>query len=122
MSQPHRTDAEREQFAALLASGSSITAAAESLGISRKTASRWRHDPVVLDALATYRGIIRDETVSRLTSLTRRALDRAEKLLDDPETPAAVIVRLLGLLLAESRSFTDLVEFAERLDRLERTR
>lgn len=115
----HRTDAERERFAALLATGTTITDAAVELGISRKTATRWRQDPVVLDALALYRSVIRDETTDRLSSLTRQALDRAEEILNDHRTPVATVVRLIGLILSEGRIFTDLGEFSDRLVRLE---
>jgi acyl carrier protein phosphodiesterase len=118
MSHP-RTDADKERFAALLVSGATLTDAAAHLGIARATASRWRLDPVVLDAFMAHRCEVRSSISYRLGTLTTAALDRAEQLLANTETPPSVIVRLLALLLAESRLYIETTELSERLDRME---
>ena len=119
MTRHQRTDTERERFAAMLVAGVPVTEAAETIGISRATAQRWKHDPDIVEALAEYRSELRSSSSVRLTSLASVALVRAEQLLTDPETPPAIVVRLIALLLAESRTFVETIELVERLDRLE---
>jgi hypothetical protein len=118
MSHP-RTDTDKERLAALLISGATLTAAAAEVGVSRITASRWRSDPVVLESISAHRSEVRSSISHRLGDLTTAALDRAERILADPETAPSVIARLLALLLAESRLYIETTELAERLDRME---
>jgi hypothetical protein len=112
-------DPRLERLAALLIAGASISTAADELGVSVRTARRWRHDPQVAEALAEFRQASRTAVIDRLGVFVDNALSRAEALLQDPHTPPGVIARLLGLALAESRLWADHSEILERLERLE---
>lgn len=74
---------------------------------------------MVIEAISSHRTEVRTAIGNRLQTLTMKALDRAGNLLADPETPPSVIVRLMGLLLAEHRLYVETTELAERLDRME---
>lgn len=114
-----RTPPEREQFAALLIAGHTMAAAAAAVGISRSTATRWRMAPDVEHALDEHRREVRANVSHRLAAFTAAALERAERLLNDPDTPPAVIARLAAMALAESRQWADVEEVLRRLERLE---
>jgi hypothetical protein len=118
MSHP-RTDSDKERFAALLIQGETLTAAASAVGISRVTASRWRSDSVVREAITDHRAGVRAHTMHHLGDLTSAALDRVRVILADPDTPSSVIARLLALLLSESRLHNEAIEISERLDLIE---
>jgi hypothetical protein len=114
-----RPETDREKFAALLISGANIGDAAAALGISRTTATRWRDSVEVADAIEAHRRDVRASISTRLTTVAATALERAESLLDDPETPPTVVVRLLATVLAEARLRADVDEVLRRLEVLE---
>jgi len=115
-----RQESDRERFASLLIAGMSISDAATEVGISRTTASRWRASPEVESLLDAHRQEMRAHVSHRLASFVETALDRSERLLEDPDTPPSVIARLLATALAESRLRVDTDEVLRRLEALER--
>ncbi len=119
MSSETRNDPARERFAALVIAGTPLAEAADELGISVRTAQRWRHDPQVAEALAEYRRATRSAVTDRLAAFVDTALSRAEELLSNPDTPPGVIARLLGLALSEARLWAEHGDILERLERLE---
>lgn len=114
-----RQESEREHFAALLVAGRSLTEAAAKVGISRNTATRWRASPDVEAAIDEHRREVRANVSHRLAAFVGMALERAESLLADPDTPPTVVARLLAVALAESRLWVDTEEVLRRLDALE---
>ena len=92
--------APRAQVALAVAAGASVTEAAQTVGVDRSTVYDWiRSDPAfcaaVEDARHEYIGLLRDQ----FRSLSAKALNRIESLLDDPETPASVALRALRATL-----------------------
>lgn len=116
------SDIRRDEFAALIASGASLSEAAERVGITANTATRWARHPDVIAQLEKYRNEVRASTGERLTAFTTRALDRAEHLLEDVNCPPAVIARLLSIGLTETRAWLETEEIMQRIEALEASR
>ena len=96
--------ARRAQVALAVAAGGSVTEAAQKAGVHRSTVYDWiRSDPAFSAALdqarRDYIGLLRDQ----LRSLSVKALNRIESLLDDPATPAAVALRAALAVLNRPR-------------------
>jgi len=108
----------RDAAVVALASGSSQSAAAELAGVDVSTVRRWSHDPEFRDLLANARTEFRRRSMDRLVALNTKALDRLEALLDDPETPPAVLARLIDMTLGQSLRWVEVEELRERVERL----
>jgi len=96
--------APRAQVALAVATGAFVTEAAHSAGVHRSTVYDWiRSDSVfsaaVDQARQEYVSLLRDQ----LRSLSAKALNRIEALLDDPATPAAVALRAAFAVLNRPR-------------------
>jgi transposase-like protein len=92
------------QVALSLASGASVTHAAQSAGVGRTTVYEWRkHNPdfssAIDQAKAEYAATLRDQ----LRDLSVKALSTLEALLDDPKTPASVRLKAALAVLNRPR-------------------
>ena len=56
--------------------------------------------------------------MDRLVALNTKALDRLEQLLDDIDTPPAVVARLIDMTLNQSQRWVEVEELRERIERL----
>ena len=88
----------------LLATGGTITAAAESANVARQTVSEWmNHDPVFQAALNQRRSELWSEQCDRFRAMLPKALDTVETALSsggpDALKAALTIIRLSGLEL-----------------------
>jgi hypothetical protein len=86
-----------------LAAGATVTAAAQLANVSRPTVYAWSDNPAFQQALAfaqqEYALTLRD----RLQSLTAKALDKLEQVLDHPKASPSVILRATILLLTNKK-------------------
>jgi len=86
----------------LLAAGKTDTEAAELLGLSRVTVSKWRlYDPEFLAALNSRRAEVWGAGCERLRALVPKALDALADALEDKESPHRLRAALEVLRLAE---------------------
>jgi hypothetical protein len=88
----------------LLATGKTVTAAAESANVARQTVSEWmNHDPVFQAALNQRRSELWSEQCDRYRAMLPKALDTVEEALTiggpDALKAALTIIRLSGLEL-----------------------
>ncbi len=86
----------------LLATGATITAAAESANVARQTVSEWmNHDPVFQASLNLRRAELWSEQCDRYRAMLPKALDTIEEALNiggpDALKAALTIIRLSGL-------------------------
>lgn len=102
----NKTDLTPAQLSAvnLLATGATVTAAAESANVARQTVSEWmNHDPVFQAALNKRRSELWSEQCDRYRAMLPKALDTVEMALTeggpDALKAALTIIRLSGLEL-----------------------
>ncbi len=80
-----------------LAAGSTHAEAAQAAGVSRETVSRWcAHHPGTRAALGIVRAALAEESAARLHRLRRKALERAEELLDSGDLDPLAVLRSIG--------------------------
>ena len=103
---------------ASLAAGSTNRAAAEAAGIDERTVRRHLEDPEVQEMLEAARVEFRRRTMDRLVSLNTKAVNRLEQLLDDEDTPPAVLARLIDMTLNQSQRWVEVEELRARIDAL----
>lgn len=101
-----------------LAAGSTNRAAAEAAGIDERTVRRHLEDREVQEMLEAARLEFRRRTMDRLVSLNTKAVDRLEQLLDDADTPPAVLARLIDMTLNQSQRWVEVEELRARIDAL----
>ena len=107
---------------AAIVQGRGITEAAELACMHRTTA--WRHmkDPDVAAQIEAGRHRVRQSLTQWLDGLaivSDLAMERIVELLDSPVTSPHVVARVASLVITERRQLIDVVDVAERLDRLE---
>ena len=112
-----QNDTLSERLALAIASGSSVTAAAEAVGCSRRHAFRLLRDEDTRRRVAELRYAISDQAVGRLSAAATAAVDKLVGLLDsdDESTQLAAAKSILGLLPRVAEH----VELRHRLDLLE---
>ena len=106
-----------EKLALAIASGSTVTAAAESAGCSRCHAYRLLRDEGTRRRVAELRHRIADAAVGRLSAAAVVAVDRLTDLLDDDE--AATRLAAAKSILMMLPRVAEHVELRHRLDLLE---
>lgn len=112
-------DPDRHAFALALAAGLSSEAAGDAVGISRSTAYRWRSDPAVQATIEAARQSIERSVTGRMSDLLSETMGRAMDIAKDKNTPPSVIVRLLAVLLSESRQWAETGEILQRIAQIE---
>lgn len=76
-----------------LAMGATVTAAAKLAVVSRPTIYKWRMDPVFNQALVFAKQEHAISVHDRLQTLTTKALDKLEEVLDNPKSSPSVILK-----------------------------
>ncbi len=105
-------------LALALASGGTITAAAEQAGVSRRTATRKLTDPAFRQLVAQMRADFVAQAVGRLTQNMTRAADGLVAMLDSGDE--RVRLRVIRALLTLGHRLHDAVDLELRLRNLER--
>jgi transposase-like protein len=108
-----------ESLALLLASGSSIKAAAVQLGIGSRTAYRIASSDKMKTRVASIRTEIASGTVGTLTLAASEAAAALRELLDSSNAPA-VRLNACKAVLASLSAISELGELRSRLDALEK--
>lgn len=114
-------DLNRNQQLALdaLLDAASVAEAARACGLSDRTLWRYLRDPAFADALKRRRAEAVQENTTGLVVLARRGREALFELLDDEETPPAILARI-GLAAQDlAREAVELEDVLERLDALE---
>ena len=106
-----------EQLALALASGRRVVDAAESAGLSERTAYRRRAEPDFQARVKELRSELVDAASGRLVATMTKAVVTLKRLLDDEDSN--VQARAAGLLLTHALRVTELVDLAERVAALE---
>ncbi len=107
-----------ENLALLLASGTSIKAAAVQLGIGSRTAYRIASSDKMKNRVASIRTEVASGTVGVLTLAASEAASALRELLDS-SNPPAVRLNSAKAVLASLSSISELGELRARIDRLE---
>jgi AcrR family transcriptional regulator len=108
------------QLVQALASGLSVTEAAERAGISPRTAYRYLRDEAVVQALQSIERELLQVLARRLAALAVRATEALERALQDDGVPWSVRVRAADALLDHAEKLAYLARLEERLSELER--
>ena len=101
-----------------LLSHSSVEAAAESVGISRRTGSRWMQDPAVVQRLTEVRRQGMQHAMTRLQTAASRAVDCLSAVQQDAESESARVSAARCLLEMALRA-AEIGDIEERLEKLE---
>ena len=110
--------ADRDVFVAALATGKSVTNAAQAASVSRRTATRWFNEPEVQAGLTRLRRATLDHARLRLLGLVDAAADTLGAVMADGESPAAR-VSAARTVLAQVLRFDERTDLQERLQRVE---
>jgi hypothetical protein len=108
----------RERFIMALLSHSSVEAAAESVGISRRTGSRWMQDPAVVQRLAEARRQGMQHAMTRLQAAASRSVDCLCAIQQDGESESAR-VSAARTILEQALRAVEMGDIQERLTKLE---
>ena len=107
-----------ESLALLLASGTSVKAAAQQLGIGARTAYRIASSDKMKTRVASIRSEVASSTVGTLTQAASEAASTLRSLLD-PSNPPAVRLNACKAVLASLSAISELGELRARIDALE---
>ena len=87
--EPKNLTATQEKALLLLASGETVTATAEAVGVSRQTVSEWvNRDPDFIAALNSFRQETLDAGADKLRGMVEKALDAVAEGFDSEELSA----------------------------------
>ena len=107
-----------ESLALLLASGTSVKAAAQQLGIGARTAYRIASSDKMKTRVASIRSEVASSTVGTLTLAASEAAAALRELLDPSNAPA-VRLNACKAVLASLSAISELGELRARIDALE---
>lgn len=108
----------QNQALCLLAAGYSAEEIAKSLGVSRRTIDNWKKLPNFKKLLRKAIAATYEAAIAELICGSREAAIELKTIISDPETPRAVKVRAISVLLGTAAKIKDL-ELEERLEYLE---
>ncbi len=108
-----------EVVLAAIAAGSSVNDAAESAGVSRRTASRIVNDPRSQARLAEMREGTMDHAARRMLGLVDLAADTLDAVMRDTEAGAGARVSACRTVLTSAVTLTDAVEIERRFAEVE---
>lgn len=103
----------------VLLAAPSVTAAAQQLGISRRTLCRWLTDKVFRAELRATEAELTDHGTRRLIGLQSKAIDALESVIDSADSPALKL-RAAQLVLDYQMKLQEHRDILTRLDDLER--
>lgn len=107
-----------EALALLLASGTSVKAASQQLGIGARTAYRIASSDKMKTRVASIRSEVASSTVGTLTQAASEAASTLRELLD-PSNPPMVRLNSAKSILAALQPISELGELRKRIDALE---
>ena len=107
-----------EALALLLASGTSVKAASQQLGIGARTAYRIASSDKMKTRVASIRSEVASSTVGTLTLAASEAASTLRELLD-PSNPPMVRLNSAKSILAALQPISELGELRKRIDALE---
>lgn len=113
--------AKKAQVITSLLTGETVSSAAQNAGVSERQVYRWLETPEFINEIHSQEHLVLNACSWRLVSLTRKALDALEDVIDHPAQPGAANKRQSGVALLElTLKYMDVLTFEERLERLER--
>jgi DeoR/GlpR family transcriptional regulator of sugar metabolism len=112
------TSEKKVALALALASGVSVSAAAEQAGVSESTVRRRLAKPAFRRLVARLRGQMLEAALGRLAENMTRAADKVARLLDSADE--AVALRAARTLMTLGLRLRDSVELADRVQEIER--
>jgi transposase-like protein len=115
---PFDTAEKKLALALALASGLSITAAAEHVGVSESTVHRRLKKPAFRRLIANLRGQTLEAALGRMAANMTRAADKIARLLDSDNE--AVALRAARTLMSLGLRLRDSIELADRIYDIER--
>lgn len=102
-----------------LMSQATIKAAAESIGVNKRTILNWLELPHFVEALRTAQSQAIDATVRRLAEASSEAVTTLRDAMGDDDTPPAVRVRAADVVLSQLARLTELRDLEARVSMLE---
>lgn len=112
----------RRQAAAIsLACGAAASKAAAAASVNRSTICRWQQDPEFQAEVTRLSGEIVFSLGRRIASLTGKALDCLESVLDDPSARRGEKIRSASVIVSNYSSLRELAELEFRVQVLEET-
>lgn len=100
-------------------SGLTYSAAADMCGISRRTCTRWQSSKAFRDIRVGLNRPTLPTILQRAIALTMRAMERASKMINNPDTEDRHVLRALEIFSNLTIKLKEFVEFEERLTTLE---
>lgn len=94
----------KEQAVQALLTAPSVTRAAETIGISRRTLSRWLEDDSFVRELERERKAVFEHSLRRLSGLMSTALDEIERILTDGTAKDRDKLRAASLVLSHAQA------------------
>lgn len=110
---------QHEALAALLARGTSTSAAAQELEIGQATAYRWSRRADVMARVRELQAETTGAAVASLKGKIRSAIDTLSSLAEDEQIPPSVRCSAAGRLLDSGLKSLEVAEILERLQNLE---
>lgn len=110
---------QRRAVEALLSTGE-VSAAAQTVGVSRQTLYRWLAEPAFTAAVRSAEAQALDDLSRMLVRLGRTAAGTLARAMADPATPAATRVRAADAVLGRLLQLRELATLEARVGELER--
>lgn len=109
----------QQRFIGALFEYPTIRAAAESVGVTDRTARRWLNDPEIIGALQEAEGAALAETTRRLVALSAEAVNTLGDAMADEDATTGARIRAADIVLARLLQLRELVTLEERVTALE---
>ena len=106
-------------FVDALAGGSTLVVATQKVGISARTAARWKHDRVVLAELAARRKAQFNETLDAFRAGLPTAMALVLDTMKDREAPRSVRLRAAQIWIEQALELHKIGELEARIAELE---
>ena len=104
-----------------LLTGNTVLLAAEKAGVTERTVYRWLSQPDFVEEIHRQERQVLRACSWRLVSMTKKALDAIEDVMDQPSQPGATNKRLASVAVHElALKYMDILTFEERLLALEK--
>lgn len=111
--------ARQQAFVGALLAGLTQTEAAQTIGVTTRTATRYMAEPLVRAALSQAQGDALAQVTRRMNAGANRALDTLHDVMSDSTMPPSVRVRAALGWLEQSFKARELLEIEQRLEALE---
>lgn len=108
-----------EKFLANLLNQPSLKEAAAATGISVVTATHWLRKPEFIELYRQAKSDLVSHAIAKLQSVTGKAVQTLEDVMDDPDAPATAKVSAARVILESSIRAMEDEEISRRLEALE---